>query len=243
MKSIVSSIKYRISYQFKWIVWSLLVYLIAMFLVFYGLIKFSLINSHSGSLVYRLSFFILTLFAFTMRFKEDFDFLLTMSNTRNTIFLAMSAAVFILSIFCSSLIVVERLIVDLLNTVLNFKNMIDPFYFFAAYATDNLLLQFFFFLMLSCFVSMSGLFLGSLFYRFGKIFTLFFWLVFSAVPTLSVPLLLWLFHQHGQLSGFIADAGEFLGNFDLAAGSGYLLILTVITVIAAYLNIRKLPQK
>ena len=74
MNKIETNIKYKMSYQFAWVAWSLTIYLIMMFLVFYFLIKFSLINLGEGSLVYRLWVLIIFQFAISMRFKEDFDF-------------------------------------------------------------------------------------------------------------------------------------------------------------------------
>ena len=240
MNKIVSNIRYKMRYQFTWVALSLAIYLITMFLLFYCLIKFSVINQSEGSLVYRLWVLVITQFAISMRFKEDFDFLLTLSNTRNDIFQSLLGVAFGFSAFFSGLIVLERVIVDHLNNVFGYKNIVDPFHFFAPYSTDNLYLLFIFFLMLSVCLSIFGLLMGSLFYRFGKKFTLAFWLMFSSIPMIFFPLLLW---SRGQLAASIKAVGEFLGNFDVLAGSGYLLILAIVFGIAAYLNIRRLPQK
>ena len=243
MNKIVSNIRFKMSYQFTWVAWSLAIYLITMFLVFYSLIKLSLINQSAGSLVYRLWFLVIFQFAVTMRFKEDFDFLLTLSNTRNDIFQSLLGVAFGFSAFFSGLIVLERLIVDHLNNVFEYYNIIDPFHFFSPYGSDNIFMQFIFFLVLCICGSMFGLLMGSLFYRFGKKFTLAFWLIFSSIPMVFFPLLLWPIYQDGHLSRSITAMGEFLSNFDVLASSGYLFILTIIFSIAAYLNIRKLPQK
>ena len=90
---------------------------------------------------------------------------------------------------------------------------------------------------------MFGLLMGSLFYRYGKKFTVIFWLVFSSVPMVFFPLLVWIFYQRGHLEQSMKAAGAFFRNFDVLAGSGILFILSVVFSIAAYLNIRKLPQK
>ena len=194
MNKIVLNIRYKMRYQLSWIAWYLVIYVIIMFLLYIGLIKTSLINISSGSLVYRLWGSVIVQFAWTMRFKEDFDFLLTLSNTRNDIFLSLLGVAFGFSAFFSGLIVLERLIVDHLNNVFGYHNITDPFHFFAPYSTDNLYLQFVFFLVLCVCLSIFGLLMGSLFYRFGKKFTLAFWLMFSAIPVVFFPLLLWRGH-------------------------------------------------
>lgn len=239
MNKILLNIRYKMRYQSTWAAWYLAIYVITMLLVYYGLIKTSLINTSEGSLVYRICGSIIFQFAVTMRFKEDFDFFLTLSNTRNEIFQSLLGVVFCFSAFFSGLIVMERLIVDHLNNIFGYHNITDPFHFFAPYGTDNLYLQFVFFLVLCICCSIFGLLMGSLFYRLGKKFILAFWLMFSAIPMVFFPLLLWRSH----LSRSITAMGEFLGNFDVLASSGYLLILTIVFSIAAYLNIRRLPQK
>ena len=239
MNKIETNIKYKMSYQFAWVAWSLTIYLIMMFLVFYFLIKFSLINLGEGSLVYRLWVLIIFQFAISMRFKEDFDLFLILSNTRNDIFYSLLGVAFGFSAFFSGLIVLERLFVDYLNNIFGYHNIVDPFHFFAPYGSVNIYLQFVFFLVFSFCCSVFGLLIGSLSYRFGKKFTLAFWLIFSAIPVMFFPWLFW----HGQVSIFITDAGGFLQNFDVLVGSGYLFILTIVFSIATYLNIRRLPQK
>ncbi len=236
MNKIVSNIRYKMSYQFTWIAWYLVIYVITISLVYFGLIKTSVINNSTGSLFYRLWGSVIFLFAITIRFKEDFDFLLTLSNTRNDIFKSLLGATIGLSAFFSSLIVLEGLIVDSLNNIFEYHNITDPFHFFAPYSTDNILLQFVFFLMLCACCSIFGLMMGSLFYRFGKKFTLAFWIIFSAIPMVFFPLF-------SRTSNSIKAMGEFLRNFDVLAGSGYLLLLTLVFSLAAYLNIRRLPQK
>lgn len=243
MNKIVSNIRYKMSYQFTWVAWYLAIYVITISLVYFGLIKTSLINNSTGSLFYRLWGSVIFLFAITLRFKEDFDFLLTLSNTRNDISQSLLGVAFGFSAFFSGLIIVEGLIVDTLNDFFEYHNITDPFHFFAPYSTDNLFLQFVFFLMLCACCSIFGLMMGSLFYRFGKKFILAFWIIFSAIPIVFFPLLSRTFYQNNPLSKSIKAMGEFLRNFDVLAGSGVLLILTLVFSLAAYLNIRRLPQK
>lgn len=243
MNKILLNIRYKMRYQSTWAAWYLAIYVIVMLLLYYGLIKTSLINTSEGSLVYRIWGSIIFQFAVTMRFKEDFDFFLTLSNTRNEIFQSLLGVVFCFSAFFSGLIVMERLIVDHLNNIFGYHNITDPFHFFSPYGTDNLYVQFVFFLVLCFCCSVFGILMGSLFYRFGRKFTIAFWLMFSAIPLVFFPLLLWPLYQQGNLSKFISALGAFLGNFDVLASSGYLLILTIVFSIAAYLNIRRLPQK
>ncbi|KPK89810.1 hypothetical protein AMJ80_09250 [bacterium SM23_31] len=239
MNKIALNIRYKTGYQFNWVAWYLVIYVIIMFMLSYALIKTSLINISEGSLVYRLWASVIWQFAIAMRFKEDFDFFLTLSNTRKDIFLSQLGVVFGFSAFFSGLIVLERLIVDHLNNVFGYHHITDPFHFFAPYGTDNLFLQFVFFLVLCVCCSLFGLLMGSLFYRFGKKFTLTFWLVFSSIPIAFFPLLI----LPSQFSISLKTVGECLRNFDVLVGSGVLFILTIVFSTAAYLNIRRLPQK
>jgi hypothetical protein len=227
-------------YQSAWVAWYLVIYLLIMLPLYYILIKTSLISSSEGSLVYRLWGAVIVQFAFTVRFKEDFDLFLTYSNTRNEIFQSLMGVVLGFSVFYSGLIVLERLIVDSLNNVFGFHNIVDPFHFFSPYGSDNNFMLFIFFFVLIASFSIFGLLLGSLFYRFGRVFTVAFWLVFSLIPVVLFPLILWSPYPQ---SGLIADTGEFLKNFDVLAGSGILFILAIVFSAAAYLNIRSLPQK
>ena len=243
MNRIVSNMRYKMRVQWTFAAWYLVIYLICMLLVYYILLKTSVISSSEGGLLYRIWGSIIFQFAMSMRFKEDFDFLLTLSNTRNNIYYSLLAVIIAFSTFFSGLIVLERLIVDHLNQVLGYHNITDFFHFVAPYTSDNLFLQFVFFLVLCTCCCIFGLLMGSLFYRLGKRFTLAFWLVFSAIPVVFLPMLLWSLHQRGHLSGSITAAGEFLRNFDVLAASGILLLLAIIFGAAAWLIIRKLPQK
>jgi hypothetical protein len=243
MNKISMTIKYKIGYQLSWAILSLAIYVITMFLIFYLLIKFSVLNHTEGSLVYRLWVLVIFQFAVSMRFNEDFDFLLTLSNTRNDIFQALIGVAFGFSVFFSGLIVLERLIVDYLNNVLKFHNIVDPFHFIAPYGTDNLFMQFVFFLALCVCLSIFGLLMGSLFYRYGKKFTLAFWLVFSSIPTVFFPLLLWVFYLRGHLAMSLTAMGEFLRYFDIMVASVILFALSIVLGTTAWLNIRRLPQK
>jgi len=243
MNKIQMNIKYKMGYQLPWATLALAIYVVSMFLIYYFLINFSLINQREGSLVYRLWFLIIYQFAISMRFKEDFDFLLTLSSTRSEIFQSLLGVAIFFSAIFSGLIVLERLIVDHLNNVLEFYNISDPFHFLSPYGTDSILSQIVFFFMICVCCSIFGLLMGSLFYRFGKKFTLAFWLLFSAIPTVIFPLLLWIFHLRGHLSMSITAMGEFLKFFDVMSFSWFFFILSIVFGAAALFNIRRLPQK
>ena len=172
MNKIQMNIKYKMGNQLSWAAMSVAIYIASMILTFYPLIKLSVINPSQGSLVYRLSVLIIYHFAISMRFREDFDYLLTLSSTRKDIFRSHLLVALGFSALLSGLIVLETLLVDHLNNVFGFHNITDPFHFFSAYSTGHLFLQFIFFFMLCGFLSGLGLLLGSLFYRFGRKFTL-----------------------------------------------------------------------
>ena len=243
MNILMSNIKYKMKYQFTWATWYLIISVSVLFLLYYVLIKTSLITSSTGSLSFRLWGLIIFQFATTMRFKEDFDFLLTFSNTRKQIFQSLMGVVLIFSTFFSGIIVLERVIIDHLNNIFGFHSVKDVFHYLAPYTTDSLFLQFVFFLLLCLCCSVFGLLMGSLFYRYGKKFMVAFWLIFSAIPTIVFPLYLWILYLRYLLSASMRDMGEFFRDFDVAAGSGVLFILAILFGIAAWLNIRRLPQK
>jgi len=178
-----------------------------------------------------------------MRFKEDFNYLLTLSSTRKVIFQSHLLVGLGFSAGLSGLIVLETFFVDYLNKVFGFLTITDPFHFFSAYSIDHVFLQFLYFFMLCACVSVLGLLLGSLFYRLGKKFTISFWLIFSAIPSVVFPLLLWIFHVQGHLSESLSTIGRFFSDFNVMTGSGILLMLTIVFGIAAWFNIRKLPQR
>jgi len=243
MNKVVSNIKYKLGYQYTWALWHLAIYVPLIFVIFFILIKTSVISSHEGSLVYRLWSAVIFLFAISTKFKEDFDYLLTMSSTRKNIFLALLGVILIFSTFFSSLIVVEKVIVDHLNNILGFHNISDPFHFVAPYASGNLFLLFVFSLALTVCASVFGFLTGSLFYRYGRKFTVGFWLVISSIPFVLFPLFLWALYQRGHLTVSIDAMGTFFRDFNVLAGTGYLLLGAIIFGAAAYLNIRRLPQK
>ena len=243
MNKILTNIKYYIKVHMIWAAWYLIIAVSVLCLLYYVLIKTSVINYSTGSLSYRLWGAIIFQFAISMRFKEDFDFLLTLSNTRQQIFQSLMGVALLFSAFYSGIIVLERVIIDHLNNSLGLLLVKDFFHYLSPYATENLFLQFVFFFMLCLSFSVFGLLMGSLFYRFGKKFMLAFWLIFSAIPTVVFPLYLWILYLSDNLSEYIKTIGEFFMIFDLAAVSGELFFLTIIFSIAAWLNFRRLPQK
>lgn len=239
---LLTALKYKFRVYGTMAAWYVAVYPLAMILVSFILIKTSVINENEGSLIYRLGSCVIFLFAVFIRFKEDFDFLLTLSTTRREIFLSNVITAFEFGTIFSVLVVVERVIVDYLNQIMGFQNTVDPFHFFSAYAVSNLFVQFLYFVML-CFVcSMTGILLGSLFYRFGKKFTLVFWLLFSALPTIVLPMYLWAMHQRNQLAESMSTVGSYLNTFNVLSASGTLFLLSMLIAGAAWINIRRLQQ-
>lgn len=230
-------------YQLPWAIWAIAIYTITIILVFYPLINYNIINHQEGSFVYRLWFLVIFQFAISMRFKEDFDFLLTLSSTRHNIFKSLVGVSIIFSAIFSSLIVLEQIIIDHLNKIFQFHNIVDPFHFLSPYSADNIFMQFVFFFMLSVFCSLFSLLIGSLFYRLGRKFVVAFWLLFSAIPVIFFPLLLWIFYLQGKLNRSLIAIDGFLNNFNLLSGSGILLTLTIVLGMAAYMNISRLSQK
>lgn len=243
MSSVVLNMKYKIGYQFNWLLWYIVIYSLIMVVVYISLMQTSVISSESGSLFYRIWALLFFQLAISLKFKEDFDFLLTLSHTRSIIFQSMVAVGVVFSALLSFIIVLERVIVDYLNALWGFENIYDPFYFTAPYLTDNLLLQFIFFWM-ACIVCASfGLLMGSLSYRFGKAFILASWLVIGSAFILGLPWFLWDLYTKGQLAAFTATFTDKVVNFNLLISSAYLLLFSAVFIVAAYVNIRRLPQK
>jgi hypothetical protein len=89
---------------------------------------------------------------------------------------------------------------------------------------------------------MVGMLLGTLFYRLGKKFTLIFWLFFSAVPSIFLPMYLWLLYQRNELGSSMSNVGNYLTTFDVPGASGELLIVAIVFGAATWLNMRRLPQ-
>ncbi len=243
MNKIILNMRYKMRFQITCTAWYLGIYVITMLLVYHGLIKYSIINQGNGSLFYRIWGLVIFYFAISMIFKENYDYLLTLGSTRKEIFYSSLGVSLGFSTFFSGLIVLERLVVDYLNNAFGYNNISDLFHFFAPYRTDNYFLQFIFFFMLCACCSTSGLLLGSLFYRLGEKFIFAFWLMFSFIIMMLLTPLVWNFYLIGRLSNFNSAMLVFLKNFNVLTGSGYLLILSIIFSIAAYLNIRRLPQK
>lgn len=242
MNSLIA-FKYKIRVQWSMSAWYLVIYPLSMILVSFILIKTSVISENNGGLMYRLWGSVIFLFVTSMRFNEDFDFLLTLSHTRKDIYYSLMGVILGFSAFFSGLIVLERVIVDHLNDILGFYQISDLFHFYAPYAVENNFLLFLFFFMFCACCSIFGLMMGSLFYRFGKKFRVIFWLLFSSIPTVFLPLLLWALYQRGLLSNSMTATGGFLKNFDILAVSWNLLLLSIVFGVSAWLNIRRLPQK
>lgn len=237
------NIKYKMKVYLAFTAWYMLIAVPILFILYYILIETDVINSSTGSVSYRLWGLIIFLFAISIRFKEDFDFMITLSSTRAQIFQSLIGISLIISAIFSGVIVLERIVIDHLNNSLGLIAVKDFFHYLAPYATDNLFLEFVFFLALCFFYSIFGILIGSLSYRFGKKFMIGFWLVFSAIPTVVLPLYLWVLYLNNELSDYIKTMVAFSMEFDLIAVSGELLFMTIIFGFASWINIRRLPQR
>ena len=243
MNRVVLNMKYKIGIQLTWLLWYVVIYSLVMAIIYISFFQTSIISKESGSLFYRIWGLIFFQLGVSLQFKEDFDFFLTLSHTRSIIFQSMVGVGLVFSALLSFIIVLERIIVDYLNALWGFENIYDPFFFIAPYLTDNLFLQFIFFLMTLILCASFGLMMGSLSYRFGKIFILTWWLIFGSALLLVLPWSLWNMYNDGRLSAFVATFTDKVIHFDLLIGSAYLLLFSIIFIVAAYLNIRQLPQK
>ena len=99
MKKTLMSIQYKTKIHISWAAWYIIIYVTLMPLLYYVLIKTSVINNSTGSLSYRIWGLVIFQFAVMMRFKEDFDFFLTLSNTRKEIFYSFMGVAVIFSVF------------------------------------------------------------------------------------------------------------------------------------------------
>ena len=243
MNKVLLNMKYKMRLHFNWLLTYLAIYISIIAVVFLALVQTSIISTEEGSLFYRLWGVVFFQLGISLKFKDDFDFFLILSNSRMTIFQSMVGVGVVFSGLLSIIVILEQVVVDFLNDYFGFNNIIDPFHFTAPYLTDNLFLQFIFFMSTCICFALVGLLLGSLSYRFGKPFILGGWLVVSAIFALFLPWLMWNSYQEGELSLLIESVTQFFINFDLLVSSGYLLIFSLVFAFAAYLNIRRLPQK
>lgn len=239
MTTMINNLKYKMKQHFIWSLWYMGIYALSMGVVYYTLIATNVISHAEGSLFYRLWGIVFFHFGVSIKFREDFNFLLTMSNTRKNIFTALITNSLMFSVLFSVYIMLEKILVDSINQAMGFFKIVDPFHYVSPYRVEGVLLPFMFFLGLCLFASVSGTLFGSLFYRFGKTFTLVFWLVFSAVPFLILPLFLF----YGDVKANWVALISFLRNFSVPEATLNLFIFTIIAAGAAWLNIRRLPQE
>ncbi len=239
MSRLLTNIKYKARTHFNWSLWFLGIHSATMTITYYALIKTSVISSAEGALFYRLWTALFFLFGTSIKFREDYNFFLSMSSTRQEVYRALTGVTLIFSASFGFLMVLEKHLVDSINRALGFLNPTDPFHFLSPYTSEDIVLPFLFFFTLSALCSLSGVFLGSVFYRFGKKFTLIFWLLFSSIPLLILPLS--LLHKNAKEN--LIETWRVLKIFDLASASGLLAGGTLLLAIALYINIRKLPQK
>lgn len=243
MHKVQSNINFRLRYLLTWLSWTMAIYFILVPVVFYVLIQTGIVSTSRGSLVYRMSGLVVYQFIVSAKFREDFDYFLTFSNTRQEIFHSLSSVAVINSALISVIIVLEKVMIDFLNGRLGYRNITDPFHAFAPYAVDNILALFFFFLALLFALSFLGLLSGSLSYRFGKKFDLIVWATVSVISIIFWPLAMWSLYQEGRLTAVINAFFESLGGFNVWANSGYLVLIAIVLSALAFINIRRLPQK
>jgi hypothetical protein len=235
-------LKYRLNGQSYLIIGALCLYALIMLVVSYALVNL-LDKINEGSLVYRFWGQVWLVLAVGMRFKEDFNLLLPLGNTRKDIFLAHLLFNIGLSMVLGILIIFEKVLIDYLNGVRGYVHIVDPFHFVSPYRSDDIFLIFLYFFTLGLAISMFGQLMGTIFYRYGKKFIVTFWLVLSAFPLIILPSLLWAVYSQGYLRDFIQVIVHFFEYYDLQAASINQLILAMAFSVAAYFSIRRLPQK
>ena len=243
MPKIQANVKYRLRYLLILLLWPMAIYFILVPVIFTALIQTDVISTNSGSLVYRLGALVIHQFIVSAKFQEDFDTFLTFSNTRQAIFYSLAVVAVIKSGLISVLIVLEKVIIDFLNTRLGFQNITDPFHAFAPYAIDNIFALFFFFLTLSIAVSFLGILLGSLSYRFGKRFDLIVWATVAIVSVIYLPLAMWSLYQEDRLTAVLINFFAPLGEFNVLANASYLLLIAIALGALTFINLRRLPQR
>ncbi|MEM7117078.1 MAG: hypothetical protein AAF614_31890 [Chloroflexota bacterium] len=243
MNKIQANATFRLRYLQTWLSWTLAIYFILVPIIFYVLIQAGIVGPSRGSLVYRMPALVIHQFIVSAKFQEDFDYFLTFSNTRQEIFYSLGTVAIINSTLITAIMVLEKVIIDFLNGWLGYRNITDPFHAFAPYATGNIFALFFFFLTLSIALSFLGMLLGSLSYRFGRNFNLIVWAAVAVISLVYLPLAMWSWYQEGQLTAVFIAFFEPLGNFNVWATSGYLLIIAIMLSAFTFLNLRSLPQK
>ncbi len=243
MNKILVNIRYKLNLSSIMIISWLGAYIISISIVNFFLIKYSIISTSDGSFFYRIWGILFMVLAVSLRFKEDFNYLLTLGNTRLKIFQTNMVFNTGLSVLVALVVLIEKLVVDKLNIILNYRNITDFFHLISPYSTNNILLQFLYFLSLSILISMAGFLIGTLFYRLGNKFTIVFWVVVSGVLPLVILLYVSYFHQRGELETVIYDIKIYLQSFNLLKSSMFYLLFGAFAGLGAYFNIRRLVLK
>ena len=242
MKRLLSGISFKIRYQCPWAVLYLVIMLLSLIIAYYVLIRYGIINPATGSIGYRLWGAVLFQFAVSVRFREDFDLFLTMSFTRGEIFRILAVTGLIFSVFFSVFIEAEKAAVDSINSALGFY-LKELFQKLPPYRNTGVFIRFFFFTSLTFFCSMSGLFLGTLFYRFGKRFMQVFWISVTSLPLVLVPLMIGPLNQRTVLADMAVRTGSFLYTFNTVSAVLILSVLSAAFCAAIFMVMRRLPKR
>ena len=242
MNNFMMNYKYNMKSQSTKALWYLTIYPSIMVIVYISLIKTGIFSEADGSFINRIWGSVIFLFAVFIKFKEDFDFLMTMSSTRLEIFLGKMATALTFSFVFSFIILLEKVITDRLNEAFNFHNISDPLHFWAPYASNSMFGMFMYFFAMCLLYSIGGIFLGTLFYRYGNKFVTIFWLVFSAIPSIFLPFLMWVQYKNGALGNNMSALGSYLRNFNLYSSALVMIIFTIGFFLLTWVNMRRLPQ-
>lgn len=241
MNNFQIKIKYQLSRYISAFVIYLSIYIVTMTGVSFLLIKTSVITTSQGSLFYRVWGVAIFIFIIQMvRFREEFNTLLILSTPRTDIIKLCYLLSTLFSLTGSFLIVSEKVLIDKLNGILGFGNIVDPFHFIAPYIETNILFQLLFFFMLCLNLSLLGHLLGSLFYRFGKFFTASFWIVLSALLLIIIPSVKFV---NDQFTVWMYNTSQFFTTFSLGYATLVLGFLSAVFSVGIYINVRRLPQR
>ncbi|MDR3644172.1 MAG: hypothetical protein P4M02_03760 [Clostridia bacterium] len=204
MKCILFELKCSVKSILRFFVIFLLFYIVALALVF----ALSTQNVGNGtSSAFFIAFFMYLFFSVSINYTTHYNFLMMLGNPRSVILKSQFVAYAAVSVGAALISVVFDFISPPLISLAgsSYYDLIG-----MLYHTGNLAVHFIWFLALYIMASSVSLFLGSLRYRFGRIFTRIFWIGLALLMML-VPSLLRLLERYDAVIVLVNAVKAFFG--------------------------------
>jgi hypothetical protein len=194
------------------------------------------------SSAFLLASMIFLFVGFVASFREDFDFLLAMNNTRRNQFGSSLATLATASLAFFGISLAISPLELLVESVINHVSAASFFLAYGAWFAGDQLPLLLGNLLLALVVFLAacslGLTAGILSYRFGRLFVLPFWILFGS-SFVFIPILITTNETVRDLAAWFIGAGQALPSFQL---SWHLAVLAGLLLAVGGWVIRKLPQ-